>query len=704
MTVSNPLAVEREDRLRQALQSRYERADRITSGQHRINVKILRRGETPPGMEDVPGWTDGKTISLNDAVLDVGNLTDSGLIAALGVNLHELAHVMFTPNMLGNLADSVRGHGQIAWHAFNILEDQRAETFFTTKFSDARKFYTKMVFDYLLASDDQWNKNFVLLYGRRYLPYDLVSSLRAKFARKDLVSDFEALIDEYRSLSDPEANVTLTLDIIVRFAHLLRDLNDVDGRSLTPMTSHTADPKTSKSNGPSTTLDKRELRKLAEEAKDEEFPETARDIAEEDEGDDDDDTEDTDGEASTDAETEDGDEGDSPATGEDDSESEDTDGADADDGGDTEGDEDEGESAGGEAEGSDDIKDGVLGDDGEPDDSADGGEDGDDSSDSEGGSDGGGAGAEDGQHDYPAEPMDDDELRDYLQDAADEVANSETVRDEVNETREATRNVLNGVWKPQSPKYADGSLRKMPLTLDRMGHIKSVTRQLQNARVGAETVLKRDVRSGTLNPLALRKAQPGDFNVFDDWDAGLVGEEGEMDVAILCDVSGSMRGIISDAAFSLYAIKRAFEAVGDTNVTAWTFSALSRLLYDRNEHVDMGHFDVPSAGGGTAPRDALVDALSVLGTTQSKLRLLIIVTDGEWNQFGADTYLPERYIQDANAAGVVTVLVGLNYAVRHFGDHGCQISRDLEKPGDLVDVAGDIAAEMIHRAEKNQKR
>jgi len=673
----------RDDRLRQALQARYERADRITSTRADLRVKLLRRDEIPANMVSVPGWTDGNVIYINDHVLQVSQMDDKALVAALGVNLHELAHVIETPNLKGWLAKEIQALGARYWHSFNILEDQRAESFFVARFSDAPKFYTPMVLRWLMNKDSMAG-NFVLLYGRRYLPWDLIQHVRGQFAAPELLGDFEDIINEYRSM-DVHRNEKTAKQLIVNFTDLLQQLSArVSDGDLNLSSGHEQDPyqaQNQESRPADSAPDADESRRLSEDVEQQQNPDTIEGALDtEDEDQSSDEGEEVPGEA--DGDESDGSDGNEAGEGE----SADSEGDSPDDGSDT---------SEGSADGSSDASESGDGDGGteSSEDAPDGATE---STSDDAGSGGDGIGSADGES---SEPPSIEDLDEYLRNALDKVLEDADVVDELEETRDDVQQSSRGVSKPQSPDFG-GATRNSPLTLDKMAHVKATMKRLQDARVGAETVLKRQVRSGTLNPLALHKAQPGDLDVFDTWDAGLVGEEGEMDVAILCDVSGSMRDAINDAAFTLYAIKRAFEALGDSHVTVWTYSSQSRLLYDRDERVNNSYYKVPSAYGGTQPYSAIEDAFRVLGTTKSKLRLLIIITDGAWGSMEQNHDL----IRQANAAGVVTVLVGLDSAVKSFGNHECKIARDLDKPSDLPEVAGDIAAAMVVQAEHNARR
>jgi hypothetical protein len=70
---------------------------------------------------------------------------------------------------------------------------------------------------------------------------------------------------------------------------------------------------------------------------------------------------------------------------------------------------------------------------------------------------------------------------------------------------------------------------------------------------------------------------------------------------------------------------------------------------------------IPAALGGTEPTSALREAWEVLGNSQARNRMLVILTDGQWWGFQAD-----RLIRAMSESGVITVMAllggGTEYA------------------------------------------
>lgn len=212
-----------------AYRSVFERANRIVTG---ANLDLKLANVTARSkfihLQDTPGWTDGKTVYLNrkmmNEALENGEITKM-ILAVKGVNYHEVAHCLFTPRMNSKLVRTVKQETQqhsATWWAFNVLEDQRAETFFAGTYSTAIVYFTNAVAEWILKKPEEINKMWPLVSGRRYLPKTLRKHLRALYIQSNLGVDVErldAIIREYQSLIFPK-DYDQALRLIVEFRDL----------------------------------------------------------------------------------------------------------------------------------------------------------------------------------------------------------------------------------------------------------------------------------------------------------------------------------------------------------------------------------------------------------------------------------------------------------------------------------------------------
>lgn len=170
-----------------------------------------------------PSMTDGKTIQFDRTTL--GNPTDyDAMVAIMGLNWHELGHCLISPRsatFLKKLQDN-------GWFlAYNILEDQRLETYVTTRWPSLAPYYIAAFMRYALSNDDMIPKLYPYSHGRRFLPRSLRRKIRYAFEiESELVRDRLAeIIDEYRtSVVVTDAEQAGALVLVEEFSNLLGSL------------------------------------------------------------------------------------------------------------------------------------------------------------------------------------------------------------------------------------------------------------------------------------------------------------------------------------------------------------------------------------------------------------------------------------------------------------------------------------------------
>lgn len=195
---------------------------------------------------DAIAYTDGETIFLNgnyfrDAL--GGPITSRNMASAIGpiatikgASYHELAHVIYTPRRnhrptkdIIDLEQSFPG----IFMMYNILEDQRIEMLFAAKYRPVIPYFTQMIAQFILSADPlrgaavvgdgsesmRDGLSFMLLYGRRYLPADVIKQsyvahvefLNTHKINVD-VNELKRIINAYRTLRFPrDASQAVTL-------------------------------------------------------------------------------------------------------------------------------------------------------------------------------------------------------------------------------------------------------------------------------------------------------------------------------------------------------------------------------------------------------------------------------------------------------------------------------------------------------------
>lgn len=130
--------------VRQTLCAQLQKLDRVLTGYWILQVTGMEDPKRPAG------FTTGDAIRINWAWLD--HEQDADLIALMGLNYHELAHVILTPRLRGPFSKRMVGPNIPV--TFNIMEDWRIETHFTSMFETAKR-YLNVCLRRLIIDDHQ---------------------------------------------------------------------------------------------------------------------------------------------------------------------------------------------------------------------------------------------------------------------------------------------------------------------------------------------------------------------------------------------------------------------------------------------------------------------------------------------------------------------------------------------------------------------
>jgi hypothetical protein len=195
--------------------------------------------------------------------------------------------------------------------------------------------------------------------------------------------------------------------------------------------------------------------------------------------------------------------------------------------------------------------------------------------------------------------------------------------------------------------------------------------------------------------------------MFDVWDTG--NENTDIEAVILLDNSGSMSYHMNEVCEKAWVIKRGIETI-DGSVTVYNFNSNSELLYDKKEKAKPRHHRSVYATGSTNPITALVEAERTLTTTDKHIKMLFIVTDGEWE----NTEECDSVIKRLNDKGVITCVVfmgdyeqvngliieskkGDSHAMHMIKRlrHNASIFKAVAKPKDVLELAIDIVKSKV---------
>lgn len=644
----------------EALARVYQKADRVLTGD-RITV-VVDRGSG----KQAPAWTDGNTITFNLDKIDSATSIDD-LIRLTGLNYHELGHAMFTPRKGTRIVREVLNKGW--FNAFNILEDQRLETFLTVMYPSTVPYFTATFMRYCTTNKASWDGNFLLMYGRKYLPKKVRDEFRRRFTSPHLIPDAERIINRYRELVFPRDDAE-GLVLIEAFADILRQHGKVPD-----------DPNGHSTNG-------RPMIERGRPASQEEQEEAIDNIDTwDDYYDDDDDTDDESVDDDGDGEGDEDEDGEAGGKGK--SKDDDTD---ADSDSDSDGD--------GDAEDGDGDEGGNGSSNTAPPSHADDTDDEDDEADATDGSTSGGKGTGTGKDASAAEAFTDDELRDLLDAAARE---AESLPEVVEEAKRKQDTIVNGDGNVEThlPSAPFTTLRPDDVHLST---VRRLTHEFQQLQADSDPGYKPYRSSGRIN--IQRVITDGvDFeSMFDEWNEGQQ-DATDIEAVLTVDISGSMGGSEAETSLALWTLKRALEDV-DASVSVFAFNGESFKLYGRDEKADRGSARIFKAGGNTNPAGTILEAMRIFHASRRTHKLFIAITDGGWSNgyvMGTDN---DGAIQRMNDHGITTATAyigGLTEAdiKKHGYDHNCQITVPIDRPEHLVGWAREVVKQMTKNKRLN---
>jgi len=224
------ISKDRVSRMMDAIASVLERADQILAGPGvKISYRHWRAG--------APAWSIGSDIYLNSSYLDDTlrkvsdpRVTEYGmeqlLLELKGLNYHELCHVLFSPSYTSLVSRRINESGRChAQAAFNLLEDQRIETLFTTMYRMSKSYFRYIVALHLLKSAVD-PRTYLLLAGRLFVSKETRAQYRAAFAAEygaDLADTARRIIREYL-LIDPNVSPDKAYRLVMQMIDVLEEL------------------------------------------------------------------------------------------------------------------------------------------------------------------------------------------------------------------------------------------------------------------------------------------------------------------------------------------------------------------------------------------------------------------------------------------------------------------------------------------------
>ena len=624
-----PRPTEQEDRLKDQLSKLtgiFSRADSVLA-RRQITVKV-NDSELP-----APAWSTANEITFNSRLISK-QIKPEDIVSIKGLNIHEVAHILYTPRNTSSIARWVIEND--CWQAFNALEDQRIETLLVGRFPSIATWLTATMVSFIIDNPQSLTSNFPLVRGRRYLPVEVRAKMRASYKNPDDIQEICDVVDEYRMLLYPN-DTERAKDLIFRFNAILKNLNneqpDEEGQSGLP------DPY-GHSGRPSDGIDSGEVRPATKKEQERDRDRAInRDKADE-------------GEQESVHTVDKSDSDEQADSGSDDSGSDDVSDTDLDDVSDI------------DSDGDDDFDEqdyqssssSLSGDSGGDDDST-----ADTPSTSAGN-------ASDLDQEFAEQVL--DQMQDILSDALKDV--KQEVEDLMRELNGDPTIQNNGSAKPATQtQYV---LKDADLATSQMA--RAFGHELERLRADSDPGWERGVSAGRINPLALERGDDWDY-IYDRWSDGLT-DATDIECVILLDNSSSMAwsgesgNTNADMAYrSMWAIKRSLDAI-EANTTVMLFNSSVSTLYEATERATLQIKDA-GATGGTAPQRGLAYAKRIFAESSRAIKLLFIITDGQWGSDMQSNVDCDQTIRMLGNAGVLTALASIGGNEHHHCDVFYQI-------------------------------
>lgn len=563
----------------QGLRWSLQLADRTLSGIESVNV-TLRSSVLSGQLGRHPAFSVKNEIYIHpNKVQDT--LSDRGIATILGLNYHELAHVVYTFSDVERIKRAVDGATNFE-DAYNILEEGRVETLLSARYPRLKKYFTLIVADLIIGSPDP--DTYLLVHGRKYLPKKVRGVLRQNYAAafgEPQTKQAEELIDRYRLLLYPQ-DMAEAGRIIKEFAKL------IPASATAPNHSQAVAGANDGSN---------KMTQPEKQKQDQEKAEKG-----EEDGADDPDFQDGDTEA-------------------------DDDSSGAQDGG--------GQNPPGAGSQPGNRNPGELdGDDGEggPEERG-GGSSGDNGAGQKAGSGKG------------RDALSDRDIRGALEVLMEDILDSETVKTDVQNVRDVMDDMTNGLHSSMERHPAVRAHQHAVTTGMRERserYAGELARIWQAMEPGWRYGVSDGSRLDMSRVFTAAMSDEDTEDVYADWSEGQQHNSAATGV-IISDESASMDAAVRDsqgrsvgvrgllAAQAIWCIKKACEQV-DVKFCVITYDSSSRLLYELDDKVEHSTFIYPHNSGGTNAIDAIVEARRILSQVQTPGKFLISLTDGQWKE------------------------------------------------------------------------
>lgn len=650
-----------------------ELTDGVICKRSSISVRFAK------GNQKYPAWCSSGHITIAvDMIPDLMSVRGMGTL--IGLNYHEVAHTLYSPESLDDLLVSEAKSTNFG-DAYRILEENRVETLMIGRYSAVRKNFLLPVLTFLKRSNSGFDRElFLLTHGRRYIPRQIRKSYRELFEKEygaGVTTECADIIDQYRFVTLTTSVDYLTAgDLVNRLAEIMQ-ANDItvpspdeDAVSGTPTRG------AARANEKKPEPSHKDREKDAEKAKRQEEDDGAHSGAGSGFGEAGDDRKD-------DLEEQSGQSG----------------AGDPQDGGGEDDGPDEPVSEDGGRGGQD-----LPGEAGRPQASGSGPQR---SGEHQGGPDRTGDPApSDGigtEEDKSPKQQVPENIYDEIENEISKLLRDEEVLQKVMALRKASDDHI-----AQNSVLAENPARRKswPVTSQMVRRSEALGQRLQELWAQIESGWNFGVSEGSrldMNRIFSAQTDEDLENVYIDWEPGRQESSGS-EWVIVADESESMSGYGSAvqgtgkkryqiASEGVWGVRSALDRV-EARCTVLTFQTDCHVLYHRDEETDPGNYHLFSSTGGTQPQTVIEEARRILATSDKPHKGLIVFTDGSW-------YSGNPVIEDSldSMDGVVKVcaLIRGNDNRPWSFDYASKFDVVEETKGDLLDIMARAVVHMMER-------
>lgn len=620
----------------------FEKINSVMAGR---SVKV-RGNPGHPQQKQPPAWSEvvvpGKnaihrvTFSTQEKAFDVNSV--EGVIGITGLNYHELAHVLYTqgastPDVSTTALPATALRSRVASSGDPrlamiraILEDMRIERKFIAEYGPTKPYFQSVVGRFLLDTDDKkaQSRQYILLAARDHVDKPIRDAYRKMFVdetSEKVAKAYTILANQFADLDFvSDEDVSVGLEIIKKVSSILGNDDLVEASKDSPF------------HGGTSNVDP------ANPAGDEGRQERAYGLNQFNDNDPEDREQEA-GEVAANGDSEDsGDEGDESGSGS--GEDADDEGAEGSGGGASDDDGEEGDEEGTGSESDDDDDDADDSDDDHE------SEDGGGKSDTSGDGDDVGSGVSKGGDGSKDSDWDSNEC---IQQMVNRAENNESVLEEVAQKQRSLRS-LDRPGQALTLGMRRGNGASMAIEPEMQLISKRVSQEFRQLQVDLDPGRKPYQPSGVVS---MKRAMKGvDYDtVFDSWDEGQQ-DASDMEVVLLTDMSGSMSYHSTEMSRAVWIIQRAIQMASTSSVVSVVgYGSEAGYLQGRGNRVNPNTYTRYSCtDNGTSPLKALEEAVALFATTKRQKRVLIVLTDGMWDE----PMQCDRMFHRMNAAGVVT--------------------------------------------------